>query len=567
MLQELSIKNFAIIDDLHIDFSKGLTILTGETGAGKSIIIQAVNLILGSRADSGMIRTGADTAELEAFFDIRPQSATSTVMETFGFDASEGLLIRRILSTTDRHRIYINGRISTLQILSAITEHLASISGQHAHQLLLREDRHLLFLDAFAGLTNLRNQVHEAYHQLIPILKRRKDLKLLQASQASQIDFLTHQQKEITQAGIQPEEDTLLEQERVRLKNRETIFQAIHHGIESLYSGENAVFDRLSSLEKTFDRIQALDTAFNPIHQKMSDAIFLIEDIYADLSKRLGDTPADDSRLEEVESRLDLLNRLKRKYGGSISAVFQRLHAIGQDLSQIENVDADILTLQSEIESLRRHLIDLSTRLSAAREEAARVLADKIVQELSELKMNNSRFQILLKPISADGDCDPELHWKDRVIRDSGWERALFMMAANTGESLKPLAAIASGGELSRVVLGLKAILAETESVETVIFDEVDAGIGGAVADVVGKKLVELSRQYQVICITHLPQIARFGQNHFSIIKQQIDGRTLTTIQPLTESGRVMEIARMLGGENLTQTTIDHAREMLQNTP
>jgi DNA repair protein RecN (Recombination protein N) len=566
MLQELSIKNFAIIDDLHIDFSKGLTILTGETGAGKSIIIQAVNLILGSRADSGMIRTGADTAELEAFFDIRPQSATSTVMETFGFDALEGLLIRRILSTTDRHRIYINGRISTLQILSAITDHLASISGQHAHQLLLREDRHLLFLDAFAGLTNLRNQVHEAYHQLIPILKRRNDLKRLQASQASQIDFLTHQQKEITQAGIQPEEDTLLEQERVRLKNRETIFQAIHNGIESLYNGENAVFDRLSSLEKTFDRIQALDTVFNPIHQKMSDAIFLIEDIYADLSKRLGDTPADDSRLEEVESRLDLINRLKRKYGGSISDVFQRLEAICKDLSQIENVDADIMSLQSEIESLRHHLIDLSTRLSAAREEAARVLADKIVQELSELKMNNSRFQILLKPISADGD-DPELHWKDRVIRDSGWERALFMMAANTGESLKPLAAIASGGELSRVVLGLKAILAETESVETVIFDEVDAGIGGAVADVVGKKLVELSGRYQVICITHLPQIARFGQNHFSIIKQQIDGRTLTTIQPLTESGRVMEIARMLGGENLTQTTIDHAREMLQNTP
>jgi len=567
MLQELSIKNFAIIDDLHIDFSKGLTILTGETGAGKSIIIQAVNLILGSRADSGMIRTGADTAELEAFFDIRPQSATSTIMETFGFDVSEGLLIRRILSTSDRHRIYINGRISTLQILSAITEHLASISGQHAHQLLLREDRHLLFLDAFAGLTDLRNQVHEAYHRLIPILKRRKDLKRVQASQASQIDLLTHQQKEIMQANIQPEEDTLLEQERVRLKNRETIYQAIHHGIESLYSSENSVFDRLSSLEKTFDRIQALDTAFNPIHQKMSDAIFLIEDIYADLSKRLGETPADDSRLEDVESRLDMLNRLKRKYGGSISAVFQRLHAIGQDLSEIENVDADILTLQSQIESLRHHLIELSTRLSAAREEAARVLADKIVRELSELKMNNSRFQILLKPISADGDCDPELHWKDRVIRDSGWERALFMMAANTGESLKPLAAIASGGELSRVVLGLKAILAETESVETVIFDEVDAGIGGAVADVVGKKLVELSRQYQVICITHLPQIARFGQNHFSIIKQQIDGRTLTTIQPLTESGRVMEIARMLGGENLTQTTIDHAREMLQNTP
>ncbi|MFZ3049166.1 MAG: DNA repair protein RecN [Desulfatirhabdiaceae bacterium] len=567
MLQELSIKNFAIIDDLHIDFSEGLTVLTGETGAGKSIIIQAVNLILGSRADTTMIRTGSDTAELEAFFDVRPKSATSAIMETFGFEASEGLLIRRILSASERHRIYINGRISTLQILSGITEHLASISGQHAHQLLLREDRHLIFLDAFGGLLDLRNQVYQAYHQLIPLLKRRNELKTLQARQSNQIDLLTHQQTEILLAAIQPEEDMLLEQERLRLKNRETINQAIHHGIETLYNSENAIFDRLSSLQKMFDRIQSLDIAFQPIHQKMSDAIFLIEDIYTDLRTRQGDMPMDDRRLEEVESRLDMLNRLKRKYGGSIPAVFEQLDAISRQLSQIENLDADILSLQAEIESLRTHLIALASRLSAARQDAARLMAEKIVHELSELKMGHSRFQIQLTPLPADRGTDLELQWENRTIRDSGWDKALFMISANAGESLKPLAAIASGGELSRVILGLKAILAETESVETVIFDEVDAGIGGGVADVVGKKLCDLSRQYQVICITHLPQIARFGHIHFSISKQIRDGRTLTTIEPLTESGRVMEIARMLGGENLTPTTIDHAREMLQNRP
>ncbi len=570
MLQELSIKNFAIIDDLRISFSEGLTILSGETGAGKSIILQAVNLLLGSRAGAAMIRSGAEAAELEALFFISPDSRTATVMASHGYDPAEGLLIRRIISVTDRHRIYVNGKLATIQVLSAITESLASISGQHAHQGLLKEDQHLQILDQFGGLPRdllaLRNEVHAGYLGILPLIQNLHRLQAASLRQTERIDLLSFQKREITEARIQPGEDSDLDKDRNRLKHTEMLFQAVQDSIETLYVGSGAVSERLSTIRKTMDKAAQVDPGLTSFSTALADAGFRIEDIVEGLRTYLHTIETDEGRLEAVEARIDLLHKLKRKYGGSLDAVLTRLTEIEKELFDIEHLSGTLEEIQSELASHHARLCQASTALSNHRTQAAVALAQRVETELAALKMPHTRFQIALRSTPADAGSDPFLTCEGKVLTEYGLDRAIFLIAPNPGEALKPLSQIASGGELSRVVLALKAILSNTAAVETVIFDEVDSGIGGGVAEVVGKKLLDLSGHHQVICITHLPQIARFGNHHFRIIKNVQEGRTTTTIQALNFEDRVHELARMLGGETLTPATWEHARELLESS-
>ncbi len=570
MLQELSIKNFAIIDDLRISFSEGLTILSGETGAGKSIILQAVNLLLGSRAGTAMIRSGAEAAELEALFFISPDSRTAAVMTSHGYDPVEGLLIRRIISITDRHRIYVNGKLATIQVLAAITESLASISGQHAHQGLLKEDQHLLILDQFGGLPRdllaLRNEVHAGYLGILPLIQNLHRLQTASLRQTERIDLLSFQKREITEARIQPGEDSELDKDRNRLKHAETLFQAVQDSIETLYVGSGAVSERLSTIRKTMDKAALVDPGLAFFSAALADAGFQIEDIVEGLRTYLHAIETDEGRLEAVEARIDFLHKLKRKYGGSLDAVLARLTEIEKELFDIEHLSGTLEEIQSELASHHARLCQASTTLSNHRTQAAVALAQRVETELAALKMPHTRFQIALRSTPADAGSDPFLTCEGKVLTEYGLDRAIFLIAPNPGEALKPLSQIASGGELSRVVLALKAILSHTDAVETVIFDEVDSGIGGGVAEVVGKKLLDLSEHHQVICITHLPQIARFGNHHFRITKKVQEGRTATTIQVLNFEDRVHELARMLGGETLTPATWEHARELLESS-
>jgi DNA repair protein RecN (Recombination protein N) len=563
MLKELSIRNFAIIDDLKIDFSDGLTILTGETGAGKSIILSAVNLILGSRASAELVRTGAKTAELEALFQISPGSSVAKIMSDLGYNPAEGLLIRRIIARSDSNRVYINGRLATIQILNMVTENLASISGQHAHQGLLKEDEHLLILDQFGGLMSQRQKVYDQYHKMLPLIDELKKLKTIRDRQAEHLELLRFQLKEISDAGIVAGEDIELEQERLRLKNAETLYQTVHGSIEELYGAPGSVIERLLEVKKNLERAGKIDPQLNSGADSLSESTYLIEDLIEELRSYLKLIQLDEQRLEAVEERLDELNKLKRKFGGSLEAVQFELERIEQELSNVENIEEKINSIENLIAALHDRSKDLASTLSRNRKKAAGVLAKKIIAALSSLKMVQTSFKVNLSSISWNPKADRHLRIDNHMFTETGIDRATFMIAPNLGEDLKPLTTIASGGELSRVILALKAILAETDSVETVIFDEVDAGIGGGTAEVVGRKLAELAKHHQVICITHLPQIAKFGKHHFSISKHVIDGRTQTTIQPLSETDRHREIARMLGGEDITSTTLEHARELL----
>lgn len=563
MLSELSIKNFAIIDDLRIEFSKGLTILSGETGAGKSIIINAMNLILGGRASSGLIRTGCETAEIEACFEITPGSKTYLRMKENDLDPQDGLFIRRIISRHNRHKIYINGRTATISQLLSLTENLAGISGQHAHQGLLREDFQLLVLDQFGELTTLRDRVRQCYYRIIPLIKELDNLSALERTQAQQSALLEFQKKEITEAEIHIGEDDDLNTEKNRLKNGEFLYQAVNTCIDALYDRQGSVIELLSEASRYLDKASKIDPTLVKTHEGIGEAVYHVEDLTAALRSYLKTIQIDPDRLEQVEARLDTLAKLKRKYGGSLAAVLDRLVQIENDLFSLENISREIESVKTKLAQLNEQLCRDVRELSAKRQEAAMVLAEKVEHELCDLKMGGTKFLVAITARPADESANPYLVSDGQVILDTGRDQATFMISPNVGEALKPLAGIASGGELSRIVLALKSILANTESLETVVFDEVDAGIGSGTAEVVGKKMLALSRYHQVICITHLPQIAKFADHHFKITKYVENGRTRTAIIRIPKKDRVREIARMLGGERITRKTLDHATEML----
>ena len=566
MLQELIIKNFAIIDDLHMSFSEGLTVLSGETGAGKSIIINGVNLLLGSRAAARLIRTGTETAELEALFKISEQSETARCLEELDYYNKETLLIRRIISRNERHRIYINGRLATIQALGRITGNLASISGQHAHQGLLKEDEQLIILDRFGGLLPLRREIYRIFNEISPLVKRSQKLYLLKKRQKEQIELLEFQKKEISEAAVVDlNEDSELERERLLLKNGEALYGAVNHSIEELYSSQGAVVERIVEVKKSIENVCRIDENLNNSAKALDDISFGIEDIVQELRSYSDNICTDDRRLEDVEMRLDTLKKLKKKYGGSLEKIKAHLKTIDMELKETENISHKIDETKAMLFSMHKKLGSLCIKLSKKRKDTAVFLAKKVEKELDSLNMSKTKFEIFFKNTSADDNTDRHFAINGSKITETGIDSISFMIAPNLGETLKPLSNIVSGGELSRVVLALMAILAEIKSVATVIFDEVDAGIGGGVAETVGKKLCALSRHHQIICITHLPQIAKFGDHHFRISKNIKDGRTATLIESLGKDERVNEIARMLGGIKITNATIDHAKEMLKD--
>jgi DNA repair protein RecN (Recombination protein N) len=563
MLSELFIRNFAIIEDLTIRLEDGLTVLSGETGAGKSIIINAVNLLLGSRATASMIRTGEETAELSALFYLPEKSPARDVLVSNGYPEGDELLIRRIISTTNRHKVYINDRPATMQLLSAVTDNLAAISGQHEHQRLLKEPQHLFFLDQFAGLLPLRKKVRDCFRELSPLLRERDELSRSLQRQSEQLELLRFQQQEILDAAISSGEDIHLKEELSRIKNAELLYKSVGTGIELLYSAEGAAFERISEVRKTLEKISAIDPDLSPAAQALADINVRIEDATEALRAHLGTISFDEQRIDAIEARLDQLNRLKRKYGGDLDAVSAHLERVGKEIEGFENLETAISENRAAVERKEEELIKLCRKLSRERKTAAEALGRRMEEELASLEMKDTRFRVELSAADEErsqASCHPV---GDMIVTETGLEGARFLIAPNIGEALRPLSAIASGGELSRVILALKAIMADSDVSATLIFDEVDAGIGGAAAERVGEKLLDLSRIHQVICITHLAQIAKFGLHHYKISKVTEGERTRTRIVRLESAERVEETARMISGTDITRTTREHAKEML----
>ena len=564
MLSELAIKNFAIIDDIRISFKHGFSVLTGETGAGKSIIIGAVNLLLGSRASTDIVRAGCKNAELEAFFDIDDNSEASTILDEQGIDSSDGLIIRRVISSSGKSRVFINSRQSTLDLLKQVTHNLAGISSQHAHQGLLKEENHLDILDEFAGTTGLKNEVRNLYQTIIPLKRKIRELTQTLDTKRKEQDFLEFQIKEIYDAAILDNEDEDLEKKRQTLLNASKIFEAVNHSIHEIHDREGSIIERLSFLRNDMEKVSIVDEGLEKITGQLSSTLFDLQDITSELRDFSSTIDLDPASLEMADQRLDLISRLKRKYGGTLDTLFYEYEAMQKKLSHTTEIEKQITIFEKDIKQGLKKISQKAKELSTLRKTAGKKLSKLAKNELDALEMGKARFEVAFSA-QTTRDAEDIATAGGEKIWSNGMDKVSFLLSPNPGETLKPLVKIVSGGELSRIVLALKAVLSKNQSLETLIFDEVDAGIGGATSEKVGLKLKQLSQKHQVICITHLAQIAKYAANQFRISKDVINGRTFTTIVPLDEeTARIEEIARMIGGTNISKTTLTHAKELLE---
>ncbi len=562
MLVHLTISNFAIISRLDINFRPGLNILSGETGAGKSIIINAVNLILGGRASADLIRSGSNEARVEALFSLPENPFLSELLSNLGLPFQGELLIRRTISREGRNKIMINDSMATLQALSKIGSTLISISGQHEHQLLLRPDNHLYLLDDFGGLSPERLELNESFGQYQSLKEELRGLERGIKEDEERQELTRFQMKEIETARIKNGEDTHLEEERKRLRYAEELREGVAESYQLLYEKGDSVLSDISHCIKRMEKGAEVDRRLSEIKDALVKAKVELEETALELRDLRKTITIDPSRLEDVEERLQLLNRLKRKYGPSLEDVRRFRDKLSVMVDNLDQRKAELKRTLGTLKDKEREIVERATHLSKERKRVAKGLEKSVKSEIGLLDMRGTRFEVRFHKQGGDVEEDPE-----RVmgaINADGQDRVEFMLSPNVGEELRPLSRIASGGELSRIMLAMKTILARTASVETLIFDEVDSGIGGATAEVVGEKLQSLAAYHQILCITHLPQIASKGPTHFLVKKRVKDKRAQTIISELDAEARVNEIARLLGGKVVSAEALAHAKEMMR---
>jgi len=571
MLVELSIQNFAIIDSLRVTFTRGMNILSGETGAGKSIIISAVNLILGDRAQLDLIRTGSDEAVVEAMFHLPVNNPVSELLARRGFDEQgEELLIKRIISRGGKSRVLINGSMATLAILSEVGEELINISGQHEHQTLLRPDRHVDIIDSYGELWPLRRKTGELIRKVKTLSDQMESMQMDEAEKERRLEFLRFQIKEIDEAKLMMGEEEELNEERTLLANAEKLFKNADEAHRLLYAMENSASENIAEALAKVRELAELDKGLSNLSETLAEALYGIEDAGKVLESYASRVSFDPDRLDQVQERLRLISSLKKKYAqtpdGGIGDILAFAEKAKNELSGIEMSEENIKKLKDEIESAKAEALRHARELGKRRKDVGTRFSQAVEREVSSLGMQGTRFVV---NIGARKAKEGEFSLDGISAGPTGIDRVEFFLSPNVGEEPRALARIASGGELSRLLLAMKKTLAQTQVIPTLIFDEVDSGIGGGIAQVVGKKLKEVSRHQQVICITHLPQIASFADTHYSVVKDAARtgadaSRTITRVERLSQDERVMEIARMLGGEVITETTLNHAKEMIE---
>ncbi|ACO74201.1 RecN [Laribacter hongkongensis HLHK9] len=550
MLLSLSIRHFVIVDTLELDFCSGFTVLTGETGAGKSIILDALGLLLGGRGDGSLVRHGEERAELAATFDLQalPELARQLADDALVEAGDTELLIRRVIDASGRSRCWLNGRSATLAQLKDIGEALVDIHGQHAHQSLNKPDTQRRLLDAYAGAVGLATEVRSCFDTWQTVKHQRQEAERHAAEFERERERLVWQISELAELQLAPDEWEQLTAQHSRLAHAQELTEAAHSAVELINEADGAILSQLAQVQSRLGKLADVDP-------QLKDTVGLLDSVEAELREVVyalrdygGDIEQDPAELYRVENRIDTLYSMARKFRVRPEELPEKLAGWQAELARLsESTDIDAL-IEAETRAERAYC-EVAEQLSLARQHAAIELSGRISDEMQNLAMQGARFAIELAPLAAPAA--------------SGMESVEYLVAANAGTTLRPLSKVASGGELSRISLAFQVVASEVARVPTLIFDEVDVGIGGRVAEVVGRLLRRLGERYQVLCITHLPQVAACGNSHWQVAKRLDGGRTVSSIQPLSEAERVEEVARMLGGEQITDTTRQHAAELL----
>ena len=552
MLNQLSVRNVAVIDKLDINLHDGVSVLTGETGAGKSIIIDSINMILGDRANKELVRYGTDKAVVQAVFDA-PKSVIN-ILEENDIDVEDGtVIITRQVTKEGKSVARINGMVVTLNILREISDRLINIHGQHDNQALLTPIRHITFLDAYADNEEYINRYKDILSKKREIEKKISSLEMDEQEKMQRIDLLEYQVNEIKKASLEKGEEDDLREQRDIYTNAEQITKSVNEAYMNLYEGDEiqSAYDGISIAVNEISQISDLNPQLKSIYDTLNEIMYSLEDTAHEI-KEFGETVEfDEQTLNEIEERLDLISRLKRKYGNSIEEILEYLKKAESELNDIKLSDERTNELKEELKNITKELKEKGNVLTQRRENAAKVLEENIEKSLHELNMEKSKFKVSIE--------------NDGTFYDNGMDKVEFLISTNPGEPLKPLVKIASGGELSRVMLAIKSILADSDGVDTMIFDEIDTGVSGKAAMSIAKKLAVIAKNKQVICITHLPQLTAMADNHYLIQKNTDGEMASTTLKELDEEGRELELARIIDGGEVTELALSHAKQMLEN--
>ena len=569
MLKHLHIKNYALIDNIDIDFQRGLNILTGETGAGKSILIGAIGLLLGERASSNTVRQNADKAIAEATFSVEKGDALSALLEENQIDWMEPLIIRREITAGGQSRGFINDTPANVKTMKALGELLVDLHGQHEHQSLLRVAMHAKLLDDFGGLNGIVADYKRYHNKLNDLFNDLHKLRTREQSLKERKDLLAFQVKEIDSVDPQPDEETSLETDLNILENAETLYEQTQQLYEKLYESEQSVYEMLVIARNRLDSLSDIDPAFEEFKKECASAEAVVNEIAKFLQGYNSRIEFDPQRLDQLRDRLGQLSLLKKKYGGSIESIIRHREEIGNELELAENFQDSIDTLKADIDKARTQLSTIAERLSTKRRDTAKKIAKLIVKELTSLGIPNAVFDV---QIHTHPDTSGKLNDENAFVKlgkeyypayANGIDKIEFYISTNTGEAPKPLARVASGGEISRIMLAMKSVLAKSERLPLLIFDEIDVGVSGRIAQAVGKSLKNLSGYHQVIAITHLPQIAGLADSHYIVEKIEKEKHTETQVRTLNTEERVREVARLLSGEEITEAGLAGAKELM----
>jgi DNA repair protein RecN (Recombination protein N) len=558
MLRELRIKNFAIIDEVALELKAGLNILTGETGAGKSIILNALGLVAGERGAADIIRSGEDEATVEALFDDLP-AAVQIQLGSAGFEVDDELVIKRVLSRSGKNRVYLNGGLCPLAVLAQAGGSLVHIYGQHEHHTLLQSETHLNLLDAFAGAT--ADGMKESYDALVLSWNKLTETRASLERRRREKALLEAQTEELDRARLKTGEEEEIRSTKNILAHGEKLHQGCREGEELLYEGDAAIVGGLGKYTARLRELANIDANLKPTVELLESSLAQLQEAAAALRRYAERVHVDPRALEQIEDRLAEIQRLKRKYNGSVEDLVRMHEEMKTSLGGLERGEEQIAALEKAFAEARQRAWDTAEKISQERQRAAKKLKRDMEREVKSLGMPETTFEVRFSTQDEKAD-EPPFFIGGKKLTERGMDHVEFYFSPNPGEPVKPLAKIASGGELSRLMLALKALVLSPGAVSTLLFDEVDAGVGGRVAEIVGKKLKQVAAHHQVISVTHLPQIAALAGAHFVVRKAVEKGRTFTRVKALSESERVAELARMLGGVKITEQTLKHAEEL-----